>query len=123
MALLELRDISKHFGAIEALRGVDFDLDPGEVVGLMGDNGAGKTNILEAISLLAPGRGLRRAATAAAEHAEHKRLLYVALTRAEERLILCGVQAKGEAPEGSWYAMAELGLAGSEPWLRHVPAN
>lgn len=53
---------------------------------------------------------------------EHHRLLYVALTRAEERLILCGVQAKGEAPEGSWYAMAELGLAGSEPWLRDVPA-
>lgn len=53
---------------------------------------------------------------------EHHRLLYVALTRAEERLILCGVQARGEAPEGSWYAMAELGLAGSEPWLRDVPA-
>ncbi|WID94580.1 double-strand break repair helicase AddA [Bosea vestrisii] len=53
---------------------------------------------------------------------EHHRLLYVALTRAEDRLILCGTQAKGEAPEGSWYAMAGTGLAGSEPWLRDVPA-
>jgi len=53
---------------------------------------------------------------------EHHRLLYVALTRAEERLILCGVQAKGEAPPGSWYAMAELGLGSAEPWLRDVPA-
>jgi DNA replication and repair protein RecF len=37
------------------------DLRPGAVV-LTGDNGAGKTNLLEAVSLLAPGRGLRRAA-------------------------------------------------------------
>jgi simple sugar transport system ATP-binding protein len=50
MALLELRDISKHFGAIEALRGVDFDLNPGEVVGLMGDNGAGKSTLVKCIA-------------------------------------------------------------------------
>lgn len=53
---------------------------------------------------------------------EHHRLLYVAMTRAEERLILCGTQAKGEAPEGSWYAMVELGLAGSEAELQEVAA-
>lgn len=39
------------------------DLSPGAIV-LTGDNGAGKTNLLEAISLLSPGRGLRRAAYA-----------------------------------------------------------
>lgn len=39
------------------------DLSPGAVV-LTGDNGAGKTNLLEAVSLLSPGRGLRRAAYA-----------------------------------------------------------
>ncbi|TKA98712.1 MAG: DNA replication and repair protein RecF, partial [Mesorhizobium sp.] len=39
------------------------DLDPGAVV-FSGDNGAGKTNLLEAISLLTPGRGLRRAPSA-----------------------------------------------------------
>jgi ATP-dependent helicase/nuclease subunit A len=44
------------------------------------------------------------------------------MTRAEERLILCGTQAKGEAPEGCWYAMAELGLVQSEPGLHEVPA-
>ncbi|MGC6399902.1 DNA replication/repair protein RecF [Sphingomonas sp. FW199] len=42
------------------------DLDPGAgFVVLTGDNGAGKTNVLEAVSLLAPGRGLRRAALSA----------------------------------------------------------
>ncbi|MBO0710257.1 MAG: sugar ABC transporter ATP-binding protein [Acetobacteraceae bacterium] len=50
MRLLELRSISKHFGAIEALRGVNLDIEPGEAVGLMGDNGAGKTTLLKIIA-------------------------------------------------------------------------
>ncbi len=39
--VLELRGIAKHFGAIQALQAVDLDLARGEVLGLMGDNGAG----------------------------------------------------------------------------------
>jgi simple sugar transport system ATP-binding protein len=50
MALLELRGISKHFGAIEALAGVDVAIEPGEVLGLMGDNGAGKSTLLKIIA-------------------------------------------------------------------------
>lgn len=50
---LSLTDFRNHAGA-------DLAAGPG-LVALHGDNGAGKTNILEAISLLAPGRGLRRA--------------------------------------------------------------
>jgi simple sugar transport system ATP-binding protein len=50
MALLELRGIAKHFGAIEALNGVDLDLEPGEVLGLMGDNGAGKSTLVKLIA-------------------------------------------------------------------------
>ena len=40
---IEMRGIAKRFGGIQALRGVDFHLDPGEIVGLIGDNGAGKS--------------------------------------------------------------------------------
>jgi simple sugar transport system ATP-binding protein len=50
LALLELKNISKEFGAIRALGDVSFSIAPGEVVGLMGDNGAGKSTLVKIIS-------------------------------------------------------------------------
>jgi simple sugar transport system ATP-binding protein len=50
MPLLELHGISKHFGAIEALKGIDLAIDAGEVVGLMGDNGAGKSTLVKIVA-------------------------------------------------------------------------
>jgi simple sugar transport system ATP-binding protein len=49
-ALLQLSGVAKHFGAIEALTGIDLDIRPGEVVGLMGDNGAGKSTLVKIIA-------------------------------------------------------------------------
>jgi D-xylose transport system ATP-binding protein len=48
--LLELRGVSKRFGAVQALTGVDFDVRAGEVVGLVGDNGAGKSTLVKVMS-------------------------------------------------------------------------
>jgi simple sugar transport system ATP-binding protein len=50
VAVLQLRKVSKHFGAITALTDVDMTLEPGEVLGLMGDNGAGKSTLVKIIA-------------------------------------------------------------------------
>ena len=50
MPVLELENISKHFGAIHALNDVSLTLDSGQVVGLMGDNGAGKSTLVKIIA-------------------------------------------------------------------------
>lgn len=50
MSALELRHISKHFGAIHALNDVSLTLQPGEVMGLMGDNGAGKSTLVKVVA-------------------------------------------------------------------------
>jgi branched-chain amino acid transport system ATP-binding protein len=50
MPLLELRGVAARYGALEALRGIDLSVDEGEIVAVLGANGAGKTTMLRAIS-------------------------------------------------------------------------
>ena len=48
--VVEMRGIKKHFGAVQALRGVDLVLQPNEVLGLVGDNAAGKSTLMKVLS-------------------------------------------------------------------------
>ena len=58
MSFLEVRDLTVAYGAIQAVRGVSFSVGRGEIVSLIGSNGAGKTTILRTISgLLRPVSG------------------------------------------------------------------
>ena len=52
--ILELRGVSKSFGAVQALYQVDFHVSPGEVMALVGDNGAGKSTLIKCIAGIYP---------------------------------------------------------------------
>lgn len=57
--MIEVSALTKSYGAIEALRGVSFNIAPREIVGLVGPNGAGKTTILKILTgYLQPDEGV-----------------------------------------------------------------
>ena len=58
MAMLEVKDLEVYYGVIQAIKGVSFHVEKGEVIALIGANGAGKTTILHTITgLLSPKKG------------------------------------------------------------------
>ena len=58
MAMLEVKDLEVYYGMIQAIKGVSFEVNQGEVIALIGANGAGKTTILHTVTgLLAPKKG------------------------------------------------------------------
>lgn len=58
MAMLEIKDLAVYYGVIQAIKGVSFEVNEGEVIALIGANGAGKTTILHTVTgLLSPKNG------------------------------------------------------------------
>src|SRR6186713_2970346 len=49
MAVLEVRELSKQFGGIHAVEGVSFDVNEGEILGIIGPNGCGKSTLFNCI--------------------------------------------------------------------------
>lgn len=56
MAMLEVKDLKVSYGVIQAIKGVSFEVNQGEIIALIGANGAGKTTILQTISGLIPAK-------------------------------------------------------------------
>jgi ABC-2 type transport system ATP-binding protein len=94
-ALLAVRDLEIRYGSAEAVRGVSFDVCPGEVLGLIGPDGAGKTSTLRVLG------GLLRATGGHAEAFgqpswEHRRALHHRLGYLAQRFALYGDLTVGE---------------------------
>lgn len=56
MALLKVKDLQVYYGVIQAIKGISFEVNEGEVIALIGANGAGKTTILHTITGLVPAK-------------------------------------------------------------------
>ena len=50
MAMLEIRDLNVYYGGIHALKGISLDVEEGQIVSMIGSNGAGKSSMMNAIS-------------------------------------------------------------------------
>jgi branched-chain amino acid transport system ATP-binding protein len=61
MSVLELRNVSKHFGGLQVVNGLSFSVERGEILSLIGPNGAGKTTVLNLLTgIYAPSSGEMR---------------------------------------------------------------
>src|SRR5512145_109594 len=50
VAMIEAHELVKHFGGVQALRGVSFRVEPGEILGYLGPNGAGKSTTVKLLT-------------------------------------------------------------------------
>lgn len=59
MAMLKIEDLQVYYGVIQAIKGISFEVNQGEVIALIGANGAGKTTILHTVTGLVPAKAGR----------------------------------------------------------------
>ena len=52
MAILQVKNLYKKFGKTDVLKGIDFEMEKGEVVAILGSSGSGKTTLLRCINFL-----------------------------------------------------------------------
>ena len=85
MALLEISGVDVFYGRVQALRGASLTVDSGEVVALIGSNGAGKTTMLRTISgLLHPARGSIKFSGTDITRTEPQKIVHMGLCQSPE---------------------------------------
>jgi ABC-2 type transport system ATP-binding protein len=105
---VEARGIVKRYGEREALKGVDFAAEAGELVGVIGPNGAGKTTLLSILAgTLKPDQGEVRSPNGDVGWVPQQAALYRRLT-VEENLLLFARLEKREEPRAAVEEMLEL---------------
>jgi ribose transport system ATP-binding protein len=88
--IVKLDGVEKHFGAVRALDGVDFAVDAGECIGLVGHNGAGKSTLMQTLAgTLAPDRGGIAIRSAAEQSYSVARALKLGIRCVFQELSLC----------------------------------
>ena len=133
--LLQLRDIRRSFGAIHALKGVDFEIGRGEVMGLVGENGAGKSTLVKIISgfddaytgtFLVEGREVRFSSPARAERegiaVAQQELSLIPTMSVAENILLAGDRVpvfatKRALASSSRTVLQEVGLGDVDPMM------
>ena len=72
MAMLEVKNLEVYYGVICALKGISFEVNEGEIVSLIGANGAGKTTMMQSVVGLIPKKSgtVSRLSVAKNEHSE-----------------------------------------------------
>jgi rhamnose transport system ATP-binding protein len=109
--LLSLRRAAKSFGGVRALRGVDFELRPGEVHALLGENGAGKSTLIKLIT------GAHQP-DAGELHVGGERVEHLTPQRAQRLGIACIYQQPALFPDLSVAENIALRLGPPRPWQR-----
>ncbi|MET0305877.1 MAG: ABC transporter ATP-binding protein [Solirubrobacterales bacterium] len=105
---MEARGLVKRYGEREALRGVDFAADAGELVGVIGPNGAGKTTLLSILAgAVEPDEGEVRSDNGSVGWVPQRAALYRRLT-VEENLLLFARLEKHEDPAAAVEEMLDL---------------
>ncbi len=105
---MEARGLVKRYGDRAALKGVDFAVAPGELVGVIGPNGAGKTTLLSILAgTVVPDAGELRSTPGAIGWVPQRAALYRRLTVAENLLLFARLE-RGEQPRAAVEEMLEL---------------
>ena len=109
--MLEVSAMTVNYGAIAAVRSVSFEVQSGEVVVLLGANGAGKSSILKAVSGLIPGRGsVRFEGADLAGIPAHERAARGIAHVPEGRRIFYNLSVKENLLLGGWVQTSKSGL-------------